>query len=190
MEGEAAQVKGWPRDHFLCSSATLGYRLIKSHPDSGRGDFDESKIIGVVLFETCGDGTEVLELIEETLNEVAEAVEEGAERRDINASWHRLDIGPATASGYVPAQGIAVIGAVCEENLAFTDLAKHTSGATTIVRLTFRQLQCDRKSVGVDKSMDFRRQAAPRAPHAAGVSVTPSGGIRFFGAPFLTLAAC
>jgi len=82
-------------------------------------------------------------------------------------SWHRLDISPATASGYVPAQGIAVIGSVCEENLAFTDLAKHTNGATAIVSLTFRQLQCDRKAIGVDKSMDFRRQAAPRAPHAA-----------------------
>lgn len=156
----------------------------------GNFNFDESKIIGVVLFETCGDGTEVLQLIEETLNEVAEAVEEGAERRDVNASWHRLNIGPATASGHFPAQGIAVIGAVCEENLAFTEIVNHTGCATAIVRLTFRQLQCDRKAIGVDKSMDFRRQAAPGAPHAAGVSVTPSGGIRFFGAPFLTLAAC
>jgi len=57
----------------------------KSHPDSHRSHFDESEIVGVVLFETCGDGSEVLQLIEETLNEVAEAVEEGAERRDVDA---------------------------------------------------------------------------------------------------------
>jgi hypothetical protein len=50
----------------------------------------------------------VLQLIEETLNEVAEAVEEGAERRDVDASWHRLDISPATASGYVPAHSSSI----------------------------------------------------------------------------------
>jgi len=68
-----------------CVHSALGHRLIKSHPDSHRSHFDESEIVGVVLFETCGDGSEVLQLIEETLNEVAEAVEEGAERRDVDA---------------------------------------------------------------------------------------------------------
>ena len=33
-----------------------------------------------MLFEAGGDGSEVLQLIEETLDEVAEAVEERAER--------------------------------------------------------------------------------------------------------------
>jgi hypothetical protein len=32
-----------------------------------------------VLFEACGNGSEVLQLIEETLDEIAEAVKEGAE---------------------------------------------------------------------------------------------------------------
>jgi len=168
----------------------LGHRLIKPHPDSRCGQFDESEIVGIVLFETCRDSTEVLQLIEETFNEVAEAVEKGAERRDVDASWHRLDISPAAASGHFPTQSIAIVGAVCEEDLALANMAKHTGGATAIVSLTFRQLQDDRKAIGIDKSMDLRCQSAPRAPHAAGVSVTPSGGVRFFCAPFLTLAAC
>ena len=142
-----------------------------------------------MLFETGGDGSEVLQLVEEALNEVAEAIEEPAERRDVDASWHRLDIGPAAAPSHVLALDVGVIGAVCEEDLAFADRAKHIGGAAAIMRLAFGQLQGDRKPIGVDKSVDLRRQTAPRAPPATGVSVTPSGGIRFR-APFLTFAAC
>ena len=143
-----------------------------------------------MLFEACGDGTEVLQLIEETLDEVAEAVEERAERWNVHPAYLRLDVSPAAPPGHVLPQSIAIIGAVCEQDLAFADHAQHTSSAGAVMSLSFCQLQQDREAIGIDKGVDLRGQAAPRTPHAAGVSVTPSGGIRFFGSPFLTLAAC
>src|SRR5258705_1833481 len=51
----------------------------KSHPDTCRGKLDEREIVGVVLCEARGDSSEVLELVEEALHEIAEAVEKGAE---------------------------------------------------------------------------------------------------------------
>src|SRR5215468_1159778 len=143
-----------------------------------------------MLFETCSDGTEVLQPIEETLNEVAEAVEERAEHWNVHPACLRLDVGPAAPPGHFLAQSIAVVGAVCEQDLAFADHAQHTGSAGAVMGLTFGQLQQNRESIGIGKGVDLRGQAAPRAPHAAGVSVTPSGGIRFFRSPFLTLAAC
>ena len=133
-----------------------------------------------MLFEARGDCSEVLQFIEETLDEVTEAVEERAEGGNINPSRHRLDIGPAAARCHVFAQRIAIVGAVSEKDLTLADVAQHICSAAAIVGLAFRQLQCDRKAIGIDKSMNFRCQAAPRAPHASGVSVTPSGGVRFF----------
>jgi hypothetical protein len=143
-----------------------------------------------MLFEACGDGTEVLQLIEETLNEVAEAVEERAEHWNVHPACLRLDVSPAAPPGHLLAQSITVVGAVCEQDLAFADHAQHTGSAGAVMGLTFCQPQQDREAIGIDKGVDLCGQAAPRAPHAACVSITPSAGIRFFRSPFLTLAAC
>ena len=133
----------------------------KPHPDSRGGQFDESEIVGVVLFEAGGDGSEVLQPVEETLDEIAKAVKEGAESRDIDASRHRFDIGPGAAVGQILAQRIAVIGTVSQEDLPLANVAQHVGGASAVMRLAFRQLQSDRQAVGVDKGVDLRGQTAP-----------------------------
>ena len=76
----------------------LGHRLISSHPDSGGGEFDEGEVVGVVLFVAGGDGPEVLELVEEALDEVAVAIEEGAEGRDVGATGSGLTLAQAPRS--------------------------------------------------------------------------------------------
>src|SRR5271169_227029 len=45
----------------------------KPHPDSCCGKFYERQVVGVVFFVARGDRPEMFELVEETLDEVAEA---------------------------------------------------------------------------------------------------------------------
>lgn len=68
-----------------------------------------------MLFEARRDGSEVFELIEEALDEVSELVELGAERTNVDAAWHRFDVGQRPAGGRTGAQGVTVIAAIGEE---------------------------------------------------------------------------
>ena len=168
----------------------LGDRLIKPHPDSRRGEFDEGEVVGVVLFVARGDGPEVFELAEEALDEVAISVEEAAEGRDVLTVRHRLDVSPGAAGREVGPEGVAVVGPIGEQDLAVGEIAEHIGRAAAVMGLAFAQLQRDWQPIGVDQGVDLGRQPAPRAPHAAGVSAAPNGGIGGFLTPFLTFAAC
>ena len=61
----------------------------KSHPDPGGGEFDESEVVRVVLYEARGDRPEVLEFAEETFDQISVAVEKDAEGGDVDASRPR-----------------------------------------------------------------------------------------------------
>ena len=165
----------------------LGHRLISTHPDFGCGEFDEGEVVGVVLFEAGGDGSEVFDLIEKPLDEVAVAIKERAERRGIHPVRHRLDVGPGSLRLQIGTQRIAVVGAVGEEDLAGAEIAQHVGGTAPVMGLTGGQFERDRQPVGIDQHMDLGRQSAARAPHASGRSIVPFRGLR---APLLTLAAC
>jgi hypothetical protein len=93
-----------------------------------------------MLFEAGGNSSEVLELAEEAFDEISEAIQERAERWDIDASWHRLDVGPGAAIGHGFAQAIAIVGSVAEEYLAFDEAVEHVGGAFAVMSLAFRQL--------------------------------------------------
>jgi hypothetical protein len=163
----------------------------KAHPDSRGGEFDECKIVGVVFFEARGDSPEMFELVEEALDEIAQAIEVGAENRDIDAPRHRLDVGPCAAVGQGLAEGVAVIGAVGEQGLARADAVQHIGGAPAVMRLALAQLEGDWIAVGVHNGVDFGRQPSARAPHASGCKEVPRGGdIGVLRTPFLTFAAC
>ena len=103
---------------------------------------------------------------------------------------HRLDVGPGALGRHGVAQGVAVIGAVGEQDLPGAKAVEHVGGASAVMRLAFGQLQRDRQAVGVDQRVDLGRQAAARAPHALGSSVVPSRGWRGVRTPFLTLPPC
>ena len=66
-------------------SARPGHRLIMAQPDADGGELDEGEIVGGVLLVPGGDGAEVLELVEEALDEVPVAVQEGAEGGGVHA---------------------------------------------------------------------------------------------------------
>ena len=59
-------------------AAELGHRLISTQPDADRGELAESQVVGGELFIAGRDGSKVLELVEESFDEVAVPVQEGA----------------------------------------------------------------------------------------------------------------
>lgn len=121
----------------------------------------------------------MLELVEEALDEVSVAVEEAAEGGDVLAVGHGLDVGPGASTGEILAQGVAVIGAVGQQDLAGPDGRQHVGGAATVVGLAFGELEGDGQPFGVDQSVDLGGQPTARATHA-------TGSVVFFWA----LAAC
>src|SRR5450631_358108 len=157
----------------------------KAHPDFGWSEFDESKVVFAVLFEAGGDGTEVLEFAEEAFDEVAVAIEEGAERRAAFAAGHRLDVGPCAARGHLEAQGITVVGAIGEQHVAAAERIEHVGGAPAIVCLSGRQLERDRQAARIDQRVDLGGQSTARAPHASVVRLTPRG--RYPARPLFTV---
>jgi hypothetical protein len=64
--------------------SALGHRLIKAHPDSGCCEFDGGEIIVIALVVPGGDGTEMLEFVEEALDEVALSIKPLVERRQVH----------------------------------------------------------------------------------------------------------
>lgn len=117
-----------------------------------------------MLFEACCDGSEVLDFAEKAFDEVAVAIEELAEGRDVFPVRHWLHVCPGAAFRERAAQVVAVVGAVGQQDLAFADVVQHIGGAAPVMSLAFGQLQPDRQAVGIDEGMDLRRQSAPRAP--------------------------
>src|SRR3546814_19306419 len=79
----------------------------------------------------------MLEFAEETLDEVAIAVEERAERRDALAVRHGLDAGPSPAFGQGRAHGVAVIAAVAEQDTGLATAVAPVAGASPVMRLSF-----------------------------------------------------
>ena len=113
-----------------------------------------------MLFEADGDGTKVLELVEEAFDEVSLSVESFVELWDVGAVWHGLEVGLGAACGQSVAQGVTVIGAISEEDLPGADTVQHVLGTAAIMGLTFRQFQRERIAVGIDHRVDFGGQSA------------------------------
>src|ERR1700712_4012277 len=168
-------------------AAALGHRLIIPHQNSRCGELDDGEIVCVVLFESSGKGSKMLDPVEEALDEISVSVEEGAEGRDVDAVGHGLDVRPGAAFGQALAQRVAVVGTIGEQDLTGTKAVQNIDGAPAIVRLAFGELEGDRITIRIDESVDLSGQSASRTPHASGWSVVPVGGLR---TPFLTFAAC
>ena len=100
-----------------------------------RGKFDEGEVVGVVLLEAGGDGSEVFDLVEEPLDEVPVSIEEWAERWDVHPVRHRLDVGPGASFIEAGTERIAVVAAVGEQDLAGAEAIEHIGGAAPVMRL-------------------------------------------------------
>src|SRR5579875_787833 len=132
----------------------------KPHPDFGGGEFDEGEVVGVVLLEACGDGSEVFDLIKEPLDEVPVSIEEWAEGGDVHPVRHRLDVGPGTSFIETGTERIAVVASVGEQDLAGAEAIEHIGSAAPVMRLTLGQLEGDRQAIAIGQRMDLGRQSA------------------------------
>ena len=63
--------------------------IISAEPDAGSGELDQAEVAAVMLLVPGRDGPEVLEPVEETLDEVPVAVQEGAKGGDVHANRQR-----------------------------------------------------------------------------------------------------
>lgn len=79
---------------------------------------DGGEEVVVTFVVAGGDGAEVLQFVEEPLDPVALAVENGVEGRKPDPGRHQPDVGHCPAFGEAFAQAVAVIGAVGEQGLA------------------------------------------------------------------------
>lgn len=169
---------------------SLCHRLIIAHPDSDGDEFDGGEEVAGVLFISGGDGSVVFDLVEEALDVVPVAIQEGAESRHVDTVGHRFDVGPGAPLGEAEAECVAFVGPVGEQDLTASDGPHHVLRALAVVGLALRELQHDRHAIGVHEGVDLGRQSASRAPHALGSSVVPSGGRRAVRTPFFTFPPC
>src|ERR1700760_4449455 len=101
-------------------------------PDADSGELDESEVVGVVLLVAGGDGSEMLKLVEEPLDQVAEPIEVLAERRNFAPPWFGLDVGPRSALSHGGTESVAVVAAIAEQRLAGCDAVQHIGGASAV----------------------------------------------------------
>jgi hypothetical protein len=106
-----------------------------------------------------GDGTKVLEFIEEALDEIALAIE-----REIAGRWrltvgfgrdHRGDV----SLGKIVAERIGVVGFVGDQSLRI-DLCEQRLRASQIVSLTRREHHIDGIAERIDEDVNFAGQSA------------------------------
>lgn len=95
-------------------------------------------------------------------------IEDRIEGRETFSGRHEPDAGCGTASREAVAQPAPVIALVGEQGLACTDAIDHIRALPPVMGLTPGQLQADRATQSVNKSMDFRGQPTARATHAMG----------------------
>lgn len=132
---------------------------------------DRGEEIVVASVKAGGDGSEVFEFVEEALDEVAASIEEGAEGENDLLVAHGFDAGPGATLGETGAHGVAVIGAVGQQDIALAKPVQHVGGRAPVMGLSFCQLEHDRQAQRVDQRVDLRRQAAARTTHATGSAV-------------------
>lgn len=159
----------------------------KLHPDSDSGELDQGDVVFGMLLVARGDGAIVFDFAEEPFDRIAQFVKRHVEGGMADPVGHGPDIGDGTALFHRCSQGIGVVSPVGEQDIARTQAVEHVSGAAPVVGLARRNLEQDRQPIGIDQCMNFGGQPASRAPHASGVNVVPSLGLR---TPFLLLAPC
>ena len=120
--------------------------------DSSEENFGE-------LVVACGDGSKVFEFIEETLDEVAFAVEReiASPRRLAIGFWrdHRCDSSLRESVD----QRISVVSLVTKQGI-WISAGDQLLRARQIVGLPWREHQFDGIAQGIDERMDFGRQSA------------------------------
>src|SRR5277367_7052342 len=94
---------------------------------------DRRNRLARLFFEARRDGSEVFELVEEALDQISKAVEVGTERGDVDPTRRGFDVPPCALRGEACAQGVAVITAIGQQDLAFAKVSEQIGGALSVV---------------------------------------------------------
>ena len=130
--------------------------------DCSGDQLDSGKEISGEFVVARGDGSEVLELIEEALDEVAFAIErEVARPLDLTVRFGRDD-GSDCPPGESVNERIGIVSLVTDQGIWIGVLDQWLC-ASEIMRLTWREHQLDRVAESIDKRMNFGGQSAARA---------------------------
>jgi len=109
---------------------------------------------------------EMLEFREEPLDQISHFVALRAEGGWIVTNTERADVGERALFSQLGADGVTVVGAISEQNRAFTNPTHHCLEGLAVMGLAGRQFQRDRQAVAVDDGMDFGRIPAAGTAHA------------------------
>ena len=119
-----------------------------------------------MLVEAGGDGSEMLEPVEEPLDAITLLVDACAEGGRIGAMVEGSDVGKGAGVGDLRSQHIAVVAAIRKQNAIGTEQPEHALSRPPVVSLAFGQLQEDREAVRVDDRVDLGRKPAAGTSHA------------------------
>ena len=114
----------------------------------------------------CGNGTIMLDFVEEALNEIAALVGARTERRRVEPMIERTNVGDRALGCDLGAERVTVVAAIGQQDAFARQCHEHVLGAFAVVGLTFSQLQRDREPERIDEGVDFGRKPATGAAHA------------------------
>ncbi len=114
----------------------------------------------------CGNGTIMLDFVEEALDEIAALVSARTERRRVEPVIEWANVGDGALGCDLGAERVTVVAAIGQQDAFARQCHEHVLGAFAVVGLAFRQLQRDREPERVDKGVDFGRKPTAGAAHA------------------------
>ena len=99
-------------------------------------ELDKSKVVGRELVVAGRDAPALLDLVEEPLDQVAVAVEKGAEADWVFAIALGLDVRPRAPFGDKCPDPVRVVAAICQQPRAPRELSQQDRAEPVVVRLT------------------------------------------------------
>ena len=125
----------------------------------------EGEVVAGEPVKPGGEASEVLELVEATLDPVAQLVDQGVVRDRGLARAGRGDNSLGPDFGKASAQAVGVIGPIGEDGLGPVTFQKRRDGEN-VVALTLCDQEPDRPPERVAGHVDFGRQSASGTPHS------------------------
>ena len=130
--------------------------------DHSGGQLHSGEKISGEFVITCGDGTKVLEFIEEAFDEVAFAVErEIARSRGFAVGLGRNDRSNSSLGEGVD-ERVGIVRLIADQSIWIGGVDQRLS-ASKIVSLAWREHQLDGIAQGVDERVNFGGQSAARS---------------------------
>jgi PAS domain S-box-containing protein len=146
--------------------ANLGRGLIIAEPNPRCSKLDHGEVVSGELLVARGDAPEVFDLVEETLDAIAQAIKRRAEGVGLVAVAAIGDYGHRFLVLDVLADPVRVVGLVAEHEAIRPKVLQKGFGGRGVVALAWGQEKAKGQALGVDQGVDLGRQSSPRATHA------------------------